>query len=545
MTILFQTGFESGPGSMDSIFTDNVPVNQSKYIIQNSVVKNGNWAFKFDSTGGPSDGPVKYITSSSTIVYRKWWWVPPTLTGGSGNHMWRISRRSGVNNLGFELDPVVGGGASWGIDILGQLESPVIDDQSRHGILTLPLSQWFYFEALFSLNTGGLANGVMKFAINGALVYSDLSVLYVRVGSSMIGFDTFLLATNWETAAGPTKFWYEDDVIITDNAADFMSGVPGTNQAVIENVGLIDTSIVSGLLSSTLFSDDYESDKSTAYFKLNSDSGTWDRSSVVVHNGSFARRSIKAAGTSGQGECVRIGACPPNTGWPPFPSDADQIAHGIDYTSKFQDVTLTFWHQVGASWVDGDVKLARFSGFGDSIGGQFFALHVWSDDADPMGIMLDCATSIAGAGSAQYRPFPNTGIQDLSDTVMTAQGWNDFAHLDFFASGRTSSKPYGGANKGTWIQYDVRCKLNTIGIPDGAAELWINGIREVNLTGLNWRSSYNTYGINVIHLERYWNVLAAAGNTSYFDELVIRNNVVPSGPFKSYYARNSNGIILL
>jgi len=74
----------------------------------------------------------------------------------------------------------------------------------------------FQFELLYTMNTPGTANGVVKYWVDGIQQFSATNVTIRTAGSTITGFDTFLLVTNWDFAT-LGDYWYVDDVEVWDS----------------------------------------------------------------------------------------------------------------------------------------------------------------------------------------------------------------------------------------------------------------------------------------------------------------------------------------
>ncbi len=211
-------GYDFESGSLLSTFGLGVPVTN---VIQSSVVHGGTKALFYNPSAGSSSGGLGASIPVSTTVYAKWWWwVPSTLASGAGHHGFRITKRVGDQfTPHWELDTLPGDGGSFGIDILFH-DDGIDSGTMYHNLFTLPTNQWFQFEILTTLNTPGSANGVLTLWINGVQRFSASNVTYRRSGSSMNGFDTFLLTTNFD-GAGAGSYWYMDDLQV-------WNGLPGS-----------------------------------------------------------------------------------------------------------------------------------------------------------------------------------------------------------------------------------------------------------------------------------------------------------------------------
>lgn len=109
----------------------------------------------------------------------------------------------------------------------------------------------------------------------------------------------------------------------------------------------------------------------------------------------------------------------------------------------------------------------------------------------------------------------------LGQTTVDCTTINDFAHLIFMGGQSGTNQITSVPEVGLWHCVEGYVKLNTIGVADGVETTWIDGVQDVNQTGMNWRSSYNGYGINAISLEGIWNGGAPANQSRWYDNFVI------------------------
>lgn len=227
-TQLLAYDFESG--TLSSVFTLNVPT--ASNTISSAQVHAGTRALFYNPSAGSTSGSLAAPITPSTTVYAKWWWwVPSTIVGGSGRHGFRVTRRVGDQfTPHWEVDSVIGTGGGFGIDVLFH-DDGVDSGTIYHNLFNLPTNQWFLFELLYTLNTPGTANGVMTFWVNGTQRFTASKVLYRASGSSMSGFDTFLLTTNFD-GAGAGSYWYMDDVQVWDSVPTGGGPPPPTNLRV-------------------------------------------------------------------------------------------------------------------------------------------------------------------------------------------------------------------------------------------------------------------------------------------------------------------------
>ena len=114
---------------------------------------------------------------------------------------------------------------------------------------------------------------------------------------------------------------------------------------------------------------------------------------------------------------------------------------------------------------------------------------------------------------------PASGVKD--GQVVTTR-YNDFAHLRWLGNKPWAKFPiHSTAETGWWVCVESRAKLNTPGKKDGVNQLWIDGRLEAERKNLDWRGSYNAYGINAVFLEAYWNKGSPVTQKRWYDHFVI------------------------
>jgi hypothetical protein len=189
---------------------------------------NGGPGGNTDGSDGTDDA-IMFFTSSNTVYGRFYWWISPTLTSSFvGCHGFRVTRRIADQYTNhWEMDTPMrgasGGNTSFCIDVLFHDDSI---NNEYHDLFNIPLGQWNKFEFLYILSAKGVSDGVVKFWLDGTLKYSNTAVPMRSAGSSMNGFDTFLLNTNWDDG-GTNNYWYMDDVYLSDT--DESGGGSGSN----------------------------------------------------------------------------------------------------------------------------------------------------------------------------------------------------------------------------------------------------------------------------------------------------------------------------
>jgi hypothetical protein len=163
-------------------------------------------------------------------------------------------------------------------------------------------------------------------------------------------------------------------------------------------------------------------------------------------------------------------------------------------------------HQHG--WTGGgEAKLTRATSIVSGSWAQAMIDHVWTSGES---LTLDPASGVVG------------------DKVVTTT-YNDFNNLHWLGNNPASEFKFSStAESGWWVCVETRCKLNTPGLKDGITQLWIDGRLECERHNMDFRGSYNYYGINAVFLEAYWNDRSPVFQYRWLDNFVISPK--PIGP---------------
>lgn len=175
---------------------------------------------------------------------------------------------------------------------------------------------------------------------------------------------------------------------------------------------------------------------------------------------------------------------------------------------SFDEVFWRIYVKHPANWRGGGPdKLSRATSLVPPGWRQAMISHVWSSgDA----LTLD----------------PATGVRD--GRVVTTR-YNDFSNLRWLGNKPASDFALHGTDGfGRWVCVETRVKLNTPGQQDGLNQLWIDGRLEAERNGLDWRGTYQDYGINAVFLEAYWNQGSPVDQSRWIDNFVVSTK--PIGP---------------
>lgn len=175
---------------------------------------------------------------------------------------------------------------------------------------------------------------------------------------------------------------------------------------------------------------------------------------------------------------------------------------------SFDDIYWRIYVKYQHGWSGGGpAKLSRATSIASPRWAQAMIAHVWSSGE---ALTLDPATGIRG------------------DQVVTTR-YNDFSNLRWLGNKPPSRfQLYSTQESGRWVCVEARAKLNTPGKKDGLNQLWIDSRLEAERKNLDWRGSYNKYGINAVFLETYWNASSPVTQSRWIDNFVISTQ--PIGP---------------
>ncbi|RFA36112.1 polysaccharide lyase [Alkalilimnicola ehrlichii] len=107
--------------------------------------------------------------------------------------------------------------------------------------------------------------------------------------------------------------------------------------------------------------------------------------------------------------------------------------------------------------------------------------------------------------------------------------YNDFANLRWLGAEHSKTQVFDSNHIGQWQCVEARVRLNDAGRSNGIFQLWINDELEASQTNLNWVGSYNSYGINSVFLENFWNNHSPVEQERYMDNFVVSTDRIGCG----------------
>jgi PKD repeat protein len=259
-----------------------------------------------------------------------------------------------------------------------------------------------------------------------------------------------------------------------------------------------------------IWCDDFESDSALEanYFEVNRAGGRLAVSGDAAFAGSQALKANYLPGSAESGNVKLSFGRTPILASPTLQPLAD-----------FNEVYWRFYIRVASGWQDNARKISRAIIFSDSNWSQAAIGHHWEGNNGSLTTGLD----------------PVSGV--IGDTVVT-NGYNDFDNMIWLGKANGSTEVYAPDNQERWICMELQMKLNNPGLADGEFRYWIDGTLEAERSGLNWRGSYDDYGINALFLEHYMNGGSPQAQSRFLD-----NFVVSTQPIGCYDGSGTPGVI--
>lgn len=298
----------------------------------------------------------------------------------------------------------------------------------------------------------------------------------------------------------------ESGVIVTAYLSSGTGILSGTTQVATDSVGratftnLTYTGTGSFTISfhalmtsvQSIWSDDVETDRSSSYFEVETDGGVFGRASV---DGSMQWRGQYSTGGSQSWGSLKLGMGR-------MPSGGGFTAVGptnVDWGEVTMECDM--YHSTN-SLLDDQDKFARMTVFTAGDWSQACIAHWWSNGTTHM--EMDPATLVSGS------------------TVLSS-GYNDFANMTFLGLTPCSTTVFGGAASPATLSRRYRCvmRLNDPGQSNGIQQMYINGVLDGQVTGLNFMGTYTGYGINTVMWENYRTGGSGKNHNRMFDNLSV------------------------
>jgi hypothetical protein len=240
-----------------------------------------------------------------------------------------------------------------------------------------------------------------------------------------------------------------------------------------------------------IWCDDFENDASleSNYFQVDRADGRFGATTEAAFGGSRALRATFIQGDENAGGVkLSFGRTP--------------VSPQLLPDENFNEVYWRHYLMVPTGWVGNPMKVSRAHVFATSGWLQAAVGMVWEDNSSSLGLGIDPVSGVEGS------------------TVITTR-YNDQLVFKWLGHRSAQTQVYAPANHNRWFCVEAHMKLNTPGQSDGSFTLWIDGTKEAENTGINWRGGYTAYGINAIFLENYMNYGPSRTQSRYVDNFVV------------------------
>lgn len=272
---------------------------------------------------------------------------------------------------------------------------------------------------------------------------------------------------------------------------------------VIQNIGSAQNCFTcKNIPKGTIFCDDFESGSPLRerYFEYDNNKGDFIRKPGIGTNNSAGMEVSWQKGEISAGSLkVAIGRSP------------------IEYINRQaiqnkKDFNEIYWRldvRYDENWEGGGAdKLTRATALLGKNWQQGFIAHVWSGSYPNQNyLVMD----------------PASGLDATGNLISTK--YNDFSNLRWLGNKKGNLDLFSPENKGKWHCVVAHVKLNSPGKADGLFEFWVNGVLQAGNYNLNWQGNYNaspeTYKINALFFENYWNAGSPKEQKRYFDNILI------------------------
>lgn len=244
-----------------------------------------------------------------------------------------------------------------------------------------------------------------------------------------------------------------------------------------------------------IWCDDFEQDRLGRYFEHNDAGGAFVREAGVGRDGSAAMRARYASGAVSVGWLhLAFGRTPGSYFDPVDAGDSD-----------YREIYWRLYVRNQDGWIGGGGdKLSRAIVFATSGWAEAMVAHVWSGGRET---------------TRDYLVIDPASGTDLLGNLLTT-GYND-PNLRWLGAARGDTPLFGPGQVGQWHCVEAHVRLNDPGSANGVFELWVDGVKDAERTGLNWVGAYQDYGINAVFVENYWNDGSPQAQERYLDDFVV------------------------
>lgn len=104
---------------------------------------------------------------------------------------------------------------------------------------------------------------------------------------------------------------------------------------------------------------------------------------------------------------------------------------------------------------------------------------------------------------------------------LACDGSNDWTGvLQNISNAEGSTVVFDAGHADTWQCIEAHMRLNTPGLADGEAQVWIDGESELEQSGIDWRGTWDQFGINAVRFTNYAEPVAAPLDF-FIDDVVV------------------------
>ena len=182
--------------------------------------------------------------------------------------------------------------------------------------------------------------------------------------------------------------------------------------------------------------------------------------------------------------------------------------HAEQPDRDFDEIYWQMWVRRQPGWRGGGgAKLTRATVMASEQWAQGMIAHLWS----------------GGPGDAYLGMDPASGVSP--DGTLVSTKYNDFDNLRWLGFKRGRLPLFDETHTGEWFCIEAHVRLNSLGHSDGVFEFWINDELQAGTYNLNWHGSWNrdpdSFKINAVFFENYWNAGSPVTQERYFDNIII------------------------
>ena len=126
--------------------------------------------------------------------------------------------------------------------------------------------------------------------------------------------------------------------------------------------------------------------------------------------------------------------------------------------------------------------------------------------------------NVQGDGGMRVHPF---GWTCIVDGALVCDGMNDWVSgVQTFWNEAGTTQVFDVAHADAWQCFEAHLKLNAPGASDGEAHVWIDDTLEVEELGIDWRGTWDDFGINAVRFTNYADPVDAPLDF-YVDDVVV------------------------